>query len=143
MTVWSGTSDSNVQKLFTLQKKAVRHICFASFYDHTSKLFASLSILKFPDLIHVHIAMFAYCSVNSYNPPVFNNYFTPIKDIHSYNTRQAWDMHKSRPRSNIFKQCLWYRANTIWNSLSNAIKHHPSLYSFKHNLSNHCLKSYC
>ena len=134
LTVWSGTTSSNIKKLLTLQKRAICHVSFASCNDHTSNLFASLGIIKFPDLINVKIATFAYRSINNYNPPVFSNYFTCNNDVHNHNTRQAGNIRIPRPRTNVYKLSLRYRSNSCWNALPNAIKTHLSPHSFKKNL---------
>ena len=142
MTVWYGTTYSNIKKLLTLQKRAIRHISSANLNDHTSKLFASLNILKLPDLINVHIATFAYRSINNLNPSIFTYFVVYNKDIHIHNTRQADNMHKPRPRTNIIKQSLRYRANTCWNSLPNTMKKYVSPHLFKKNLSVYYSSSY-
>lgn len=85
--------------------------------------------------------MFAYYSINSHNPPASKNYLTPNMNVHIHNTRQTGNMHKSGPRTNVMKQNLRYRSNTIRNSLFNTIKIHPSPNSFKKNLGSHYLKA--
>ena len=40
-------------------------------------------------------------------------------------------MHKPRPRTNIIKQSLRYRANSCWNSLPNTMKKYVSPHLFK------------
>ena len=142
MTIWSGTTSSNTKRLLTLHKRTIRHISFAHFNDHTSKLFASLNLLKLPDLINVQIATFAYRSINNLNPSVFTDFFTYNRDIHQHNTRQAENIHKPRPRTNIIKQGLRYRSNSCWNSLSNNMKLHASPNSFKRNLIAYYLNTY-
>lgn len=146
ITVWSGTAAYNIKKLFVLQKRAIRHISSADYNDHTSKLFASLKLLKLPDLVKVHLATFAYRSINGYNPPTCKNLFTVNREIHDYNTRQAGHIHRLFPHSNLGKQSIRYRANTCWNYLLNHHDHiqndSQSPRSFKSQLSEVYISDY-
>ena len=47
---WGNTHESNISKIFLKQKRAIRIICRAKFYDHTSPLFQKLNILELKDL---------------------------------------------------------------------------------------------
>jgi hypothetical protein len=75
--------------LFILQKKALRIINFSKFDAHSTPIFKSLKIIKLPvhDIFTLHAITFMH---NYYHEePIFNNLFTPVKDLHTYNMRLA------------------------------------------------------
>ena len=86
---WGNTYVTNLQKIITSQKRAIRIITFSGINDHSSSLFKKLNILKFVDLVQFYNAIFAFHFHGNKLPPVFNHYFTPISNIHHYNTRLA------------------------------------------------------
>ena len=86
--IWSGSNKSYLNSLIVLQKKAIRHICNLDRFAHTSPLFSSLNLLKFPDIIKINIASFTFKCINSNVPNNFKTFFTENSQIHNYNTRQ-------------------------------------------------------
>ena len=75
---WGNTYVTNLQKIITSQKRAIRIITFSGINDHSSSLFKKLNILKFVDLVQFYNAIFAFHFHGNKLPPVFNHYFTPI-----------------------------------------------------------------
>ena len=57
---WGNTHESNISKIFLKQKRVIRIICRANFYDHTSPLFQKLNILKLRDLVELRSAIFLF-----------------------------------------------------------------------------------
>ena len=49
----------------------------------------SLNIIKFPDLVPFHIAIFMYKFHNHLLPSVFQSFFIKVNEIHCHNTRHA------------------------------------------------------
>ena len=76
-------------------------------------------------------------------PVVFNNYFTPVNQIHNYNTRLAskssYSIPKIRTNYGIFN--LRYQGAKVWNTLDEAQKM-LSLSSLKKNLKAKLISSY-
>ena len=52
-----------------------------------ARIFAKFHVLKLTDLYKLERAKFMYKFENGLLPISFNNYFTNLKSIHSYNTR--------------------------------------------------------
>ena len=131
-TVWSACNQALLNKLVTLQKKAIRHISHTGIFDHTSPLFQSLKILKLPDLISVNIALFTYRCINCVNlPNFFCTLFTKNDKIHSYSTRQHDLIHPFPFRTKRSSKNLRNRAVNLWNSLPPNVTNCRTTKSFK------------
>ena len=86
---WGNTYPTTLKPLIILQKKATRVLTFSNFDAHSSPLFKELKIIKFLDLVSLHITIFMHKFHNNNLPVAFNNYFTPVNQTHDYNTRLA------------------------------------------------------
>ena len=87
--IWGNTYPTTTHPLLVLQKKATRIMTFSQLDAHSSPLFRDLSILKFPNLVIFHTAIFMHKFYNNMLPSIFTNLFTPVNKIHNYNTRLA------------------------------------------------------
>ena len=65
--VWGLTYHSNLKRLVTLQKRAVRTISRSAFDAHTDPIFKSLKLLKFENIVFLQVAkiMYIYKTANS------------------------------------------------------------------------------
>ncbi|KAJ8044616.1 RNA-directed DNA polymerase from mobile element jockey [Holothuria leucospilota] len=75
-SIWSGTTKSILNKLFILQKRAVRHITCSAPRDETSGLFASLNLLKFHDVVNISLIIFTFRCLNKLLPSSFSSFYT-------------------------------------------------------------------
>ena len=99
---------------------------FSQFDAHSSPLFKSLYILKFPDLVTLHTSIFMHKSNNNMLPSAFTNFFTPVNIIHTYNTRLAsksYALTKTRTNYGIFN--LRYQGAKVWNSIDEKLNFLP------------------
>ena len=85
--VWGLTYHSNLKRLVTLQKRAVRTISRSAFDAHTEPIFKSLKLLKFENIVSLQVAKIMYLYKNGQLPESFNNMFFTGEEIHNYNTR--------------------------------------------------------
>ena len=75
--VWAGcSSDHKLNKILTIQKKAVRIINKSSFKAHSSPLFKKLNLLQIGDLSKLQLAVFMYKLHANQLPPSLKAYFT-------------------------------------------------------------------
>jgi len=84
LTIWGWRSD----RLFSLQKRAIRVIANLGYVAHTSFAFKQLKILKLSDLCLLHQYKFCFKLKNNLLPEYF--YLVPILNAvtHNYSTRQ-------------------------------------------------------
>ena len=130
--IWGNTYFSTLQPLLILQKKATRSITFSQFDAHSTPLFKYIRILKFSDLVNFHTSIFMHKFYNNKLPPFFSDFFTPVNQIHNYNTRLAsmksYFLDKVRTNYGLFN--IRSQGAKIWNSIDNNIKL-LSAYQFK------------
>ena len=72
-----------------LQNKAVRVIAGVPPRTNSDNLHLELDILPVKKIFVYAISIFMYKYMNAMLPELFFDMFTPISDIHSYDTRQA------------------------------------------------------
>ena len=75
---------STLKPLTTLQKKAVRLICFSKVNAHSSPLFLKVTrntVLKLSDLIFLQNASFMHDFHADVLPPVFRDFFKPVSSV--------------------------------------------------------------
>jgi len=70
VNIISCSSQSNIKKILTLQKKAIRIVKSVNYNEHTAPLFKSLKILPFDKIIYEHKLKFMHSIYNNYAPPL-------------------------------------------------------------------------
>ena len=86
---WGSASKYLIEKLFLLQKKAVRIISNSSYLAHTAPLLKELGILNIEDLYQHQYALFMFDYDRGSLPKTFNSYFCKVSDVHSHQTRSS------------------------------------------------------
>ena len=92
--------------------------------QHTSPLFKITGILKFFDLVTLHISLFVFKFHKKLLPTVFDTYFRPISTIHNYRKRlsskDAFSLPRVRTNYGIFN--IRFSGVKVWNALEPDIK---------------------
>ena len=99
--VWSSTYATNINRIFLLQKRAVRSIANATYCSHSAPIFSSLKVLDIFKIISFHIAKFMFLFHHCLLPPSLLGLFVANNQIHSYHTRTADDYRPHACRTNI------------------------------------------
>ena len=86
---WGTACNDLIEKIYLLQKKAIRIISNSGFNDHTKPIFKKLNILNIRDVFKHQIALFMYEYEHGNLPIIFDSFFKKVKESHSYNTRSA------------------------------------------------------
>ena len=86
--VWSQNVDSS-NRLFILQKKAIRTISFAERLSHTSPLFSKSKILKFYDKVSIENCIFISKSLSNQLPVFFQGWFLFCSSTHNHHLRSS------------------------------------------------------
>jgi hypothetical protein len=120
LIIWGNTYPTTLKPLVVLQKKAICIITFSPFDEHSSPIFKRLRLTKLSDLITLLMTTFMYKFHNCLLPLNFNDYFSPVPQLHSYNTRLASGLCLSlpKPRTNFGLFNIRYRGVKVWNALS-------------------------
>jgi hypothetical protein len=122
LTVWGGANMTTVLPIIKIQKKAVRCIAGVSKKVSSASLFKELKILPFKNVYKLQVLLFVYKYRLSLLPKIFNNFFIKTTDVHHHFTRQQYDYHIPRCKSELTKSFIRYTGCIYWNNLDNKDK---------------------
>ena len=139
---WGNCAKTLLDKLFYIQKRAIRIINKVGYLSHTNDLFYNNNILKLVDLFTYNVGIFMYQLSNKDLPEVFQIMFTRNRLIHSYPTRQSDAYHLPRTRTIFAKKTIMFTGPKFWNDLPVEITQSQSLFIFKRKLKQLLLNEY-
>jgi hypothetical protein len=113
-----------------MQKKAIRIIAGVKYNEHTSPIFKSLNILKLQELYDLQLAKFMYLQSKRELPQYLMSIFTPIAEVHNYETRQQNNPHIRYRRTLQAGRSIVHKGPEIWHSLSDELRNKPTIKSF-------------
>jgi hypothetical protein len=116
--VWGSAAAVHLNKLVSLQKRAIRILAGMSYYDHTSPSFAKLKLLKLPDINKLLILQFLFKHRHSLLPSSCIHLVNINLGSHNYDTRKPV-AYFFIPRSRTARQDLdiSHRGPALWNTL--------------------------
>ena len=140
---WECANNSTLHPLQIIQNKIIRVCLFGHKRTLIDNLYKKFQVLKLSDLSKLEYAKFMYKFENNSLPIFFNNYFTKLDSIHSYNTRQKKQNRYFFPRfsTNFGKNTLHYLGLQTWSKIPPEIKN-LSYIGFKKKLKKHLLNAY-
>ena len=142
LTIWG----YNLNRIFILQKKAIRLINKSKYNCHTDPLFYSLKCLKVEDIFKLNVLKFYYNHCHENLPACLQSIkFNTRSNIHSYYTRSRNMLHTMRTKTKVAQNCLNYVLPNIVNEtdalILEKIKTH-SLHGYCTYIKQHYIKSY-
>ena len=133
-SVWGGTSQRNLDRIYRLQKRACKIILD---YQYESKSIAismeELKILNIYERIYLKKAKIMYKISFSFTPQYINEMFhlRPLNDtLQSLRSSGTINYVLPKPNKELFKQSLIYSGPMIWNNLPDKLKHLETIDSF-------------
>jgi hypothetical protein len=132
INILSCTSKTNLNRIVTLQKKAIRIISKAHYNDHTTPLFLVNRILPFEKLIYLHRLLFMHAIAYDYAHPTFDNTWTKnnTRNIgHDLRNQDFFTLPNVRIES--FRKFPLYALANEWNNLSENIRLQQNRTTFK------------
>ena len=140
--IWYCAPDYIRNKIFILQKKAIRAVHSLPYNAHTNNYFKLSGILKIVDQFKLAACSQIYISLNSNSIP-----FLRDKIYFSYNFNRYPTRFNSRiinPLCRLAKtqNSFLYQAITEWNNIPLHIKTSKTIHKFKFSLKTHYLSSY-
>ena len=136
---WGSTYPTNLNRLFLLQKRAVRIITKASFDAHTDPIFKELNLLKLHQIYSFQLGTFMFLYKKNSLPQSFTTFFPVVNQIHNYNTRTAASFYIPSCRTKIRQFSIKYQGPTFFNKLNSDICESSSLSRFKSKLKTYLL----
>ena len=137
---WSSTYVSNLNRIYYLQKQAVRAITNSEYRAHTAPLFSKLGILDIFQVNTLDTAKFMFRYHNNLLPPFFRNLFMTNSQVHRYEKRTAGNYRVHSCRTNIKKFTILYQGPRIWNCLPASVTNLSSFSVFKNKVLEFLLK---
>ena len=129
-----------IDRIFKLQKRAIRNITCSKYNAHTDRLFKDLKLLKISDIYNISLLKFLHKLENSQLPFYFRDFLISTSLDHSYDlrgrnvpqlpsTRTSHAMKSARMYLPIF---LEYTPNLIKNKINTHSLDGFSLYCKNH-----------
>ena len=143
--VWGCTSKIYIDKLFKLQKRALRIITFSPYRTHTLPLFKKLRILRIMDINSLQLALAMFDVIKDKDSVMHSRLSEHLKitsQIHSYNTRSSSQLCIPAARTNLTLRSFKVMGVKLWNSLSPEIKDSKTKLIFKRLYINSIIDSY-
>jgi hypothetical protein len=118
--ITSITSQSNINKISLLQRKAIRTITNSTYNEHTNPLFAELGILPYEKIIYLNKALFMHAIEYRYNIDSNNIWTKNIARNLPQDLRNT-DMYVLPfVRIKQIRKFLLYSFPKLWNDLGNS-----------------------
>src|SRR5271170_6699147 len=113
--IWGTANKTVLDKLFLLQKRAIRICAGASFRSPTSPLFVCLKKLKLHDINKLQTLLFVFKFKNNMLPNCCMHYAV-ISDVErTHNTRNVPYLKKLRCATDIRKKSISVHGPSLWN----------------------------
>ena len=114
--------ENNCDKLFVLQKKALRIITCSRYNCHTNPLFKDLKLLKCPDICKLHAYKFCFKLENKQLPGYFHSgIFTKSSDIHDYFVRDQNKFILPLVRHEFAKSSVQFKISHFFNDIDDKL----------------------
>ncbi len=139
---WGNTHNIYLDKIYKLQKRAVRNITKSDFKAHSNPLFKELGLLTVRDIYKVSVSTFMLKHQMNLLPPVFNSYFIMNKNLHGLNTRNMNNYHTARNMLTFTSKGIRTSGPLIWNNLHYDCKQINNIKRFKLHLKSQMLLLY-
>ena len=75
VTIWGSMFPSYLNKLASLQNKAVKLVAGHKYRDHETPFFSQLNVLKLLDLVKHETIKIVHCHLHSHLPPLLSPLF--------------------------------------------------------------------
>jgi len=128
--IWGGTNNTNLHKLYVLQKRLCKTI-FGKNYTSVPNSMEAMSCLSIHERIIVNKAKFMYKVSKESIPCYVVNMFENDQRVYT-NLRSASSLNYAipRPKMELFKQSISYSGPCIWNKIPESIRCMKTLDSF-------------
>lgn len=127
--LWGSTSKANLQKIFVLQKRAIRYLNKLNFNETCRHAFRELGIMTVASLYIYKVIIYT----TNYNSPV-KNYM-----VHTYNTRNKENFTTVGHKLKLYEKLPVYTGAKYFNLLPKSLKEYKNLNHFRKKLAQYLL----
>ena len=119
LVAWGQAVNTHLNKIVTLQKRALRLMYFSDYKAHSAPLFVNSEILPIKLLYFKSVASLLHDIANLHAPPNISELFTHSAQIHSFSTRYsvAGNFHIKTSRTNQQLFSFSRIGANIWNGI--------------------------
>ena len=144
LIIWGSTFKSYLNKLASLQNKAVKIICNRRWVDHVSVFYKNLRILKLTDLFRLELATFMYKAKKKTIPRAFQSFFKKVTEVYERTTRASTSSELFSPycKTLTLQRSIKYQGALLWNLLRLEIQNSFSVKVFRLKYKNYLLNLY-
>ena len=128
---WGFIYQTYINKIFTIQKKAIRIITHSPFECHSSPLLKKTNNLNIFQIIEYYASIFMFQKLNSTVPNVFQQNRFMYYFYHTYETRNNLSIRTPLFKLKISKKSIFDHGIKIWNKFSPEIKSITNKSKFK------------
>ena len=129
--IWGNTYKVHIDKLFILQKRAIRLITKSDYRCPSLPHFINQKILPIGELVKLNISVFMFKYHKQILPVLFNNMFKKNSSFHIYPTRIKDNLHIPITHLTIRTHSIRFTGVKEWNSISNLIQNSSTLSRFR------------
>ncbi len=140
--VWAKNYRNRLESIFLLQKKAIRIVNHAGYYDHTAPLFKNVNQMTIFDINMHQIGSFMHQLAHANMPTTFNHILNPRTNIHHHNPRNKNLLNICHYKTIQKTFSISVAGPTLWNSLEPNLKNKKTIHSFKRAFKKSIIASY-
>lgn len=129
--IWGKTYRVHIDKLFILQKRAVRFVTKSDFRSPSLPLFIRNKILPIFELVQLNVLVFMFKYHKGILPSIFQNMFRTNSSFHTYSTRLKDNFRVPSSRLTTRSHSIRFTGAHEWNLTSSDLKSSTTLTRFK------------
>ena len=121
-----------MRRLQVLQNKLLKVLLAKNYRYSTNLLHNELEILKVMDIAKLDVLTFIHNYFNNKLPPIFNNYFPLISEMHTINTRRSnREIYIKTYTTNVGISSIKSIGAKIWNETKDSNKYIKNVKCFR------------
>ena len=132
---WGAASNTNIERVSKLQKRAARIILRVDFDTPSSAMLQELNWPSIESRLKYNKAVFTR-ALNKLTPDFISNLLKPLSETHSINLRSSENgsLHIPLARTALYDNSFTCSAPQLWNALPQTVRDADSLLTFKKHL---------
>ncbi len=142
ISLWGSTRATYINKIKTLQKRAIRIIMGSNYNAHMTSLFAKLKILRVEDVYKLSIAKHMFSNKEGNLPKPLMNMYTNNSSVHRHATRNRNKPHVCVRKTSFISKNIRHLGPKVWYDLPTDITESKSSNCFKYKLKKHMINGY-
>lgn len=139
---WGNSCKRYLEKIFKLQKKALRMISKSHFLSHSAPIFKEYNLLNVYDTYELDMGTFMYKYFTNQLPKIFNNYFVENNNQRRYHTRNTEYYKICKTRTQFANKTMRSAGPRNWNMTDENIKSASSVKHFRSQIKTNLIMKY-